>query len=191
MASSSSVPPSEPIGQILKRAGLLNDAQIQIALSDQTAQQDLLFGEVLVLRGWLKAKTLDFFLEHFVSACRTDQVTATVEPAPSTSPAADPPYAKTKEEDLSQFYSYAPPTGARKIPPAPHKVVKSESLNVLTGSRPLSQSQAVPVQSKPPSKTTGSLHIHGYCVQVEEEDEELHEEDWSDLDIADNPRYLR
>ncbi|GAB4217590.1 MAG: hypothetical protein OHK0012_22510 [Synechococcales cyanobacterium] len=203
MNNSASGPPSEPIGQILKRAGLLSDAQIQIALNDQTLQDGLLFGEVLVLRGWLKAKTLDFFLEHFVAGCRADQAAAAQQTSPRSGDSTPPepalpsvkPPAKTVEEDLSQFYRYAPPTGAQKIPSGTQKVVNAGSQKVATGSLPLSKptskSQSIPIPSKPPSHTTGKLHIHGYCVQTEDEDDELVEEDWSDLDIADNPRYLR
>ncbi len=59
------------LGEILLQAGLLSDAQIAVALRDQEQFADMLLGEVLALRGWLKQQTADFFVEQWPSIiCR-------------------------------------------------------------------------------------------------------------------------
>ena len=56
---------SEFLGELLQQAGLVSSAQIEIALRDRTEYGNLQLGEILALRGWLKLKTVNFFLEHF------------------------------------------------------------------------------------------------------------------------------
>ena len=53
--------PIMPLGAILQEAGLISNAQIQVALLDQIEYEDLLLGEILALHGWLKQETADFF----------------------------------------------------------------------------------------------------------------------------------
>ncbi len=55
--------PKQPLGKYLKAAGLLNEHQIRIILAEQP-QKKLRFGELAVLKGWLKPTTIKFFLEH-------------------------------------------------------------------------------------------------------------------------------
>jgi tetratricopeptide (TPR) repeat protein len=55
--------PKQPLGRYLKDAGLLNEHQIRIILAEQT-QKRLRFGELAILKGWLKPTTIKFFLEH-------------------------------------------------------------------------------------------------------------------------------
>ncbi|NJO94405.1 MAG: hypothetical protein HC820_08875, partial [Hydrococcus sp. RM1_1_31] len=52
-----------PLGYYLKSAGLLNEEQIQILLSEQN-RIGLRLGALAVLKGWLKPSTLEFFLKH-------------------------------------------------------------------------------------------------------------------------------
>lgn len=54
----------QPIGQQLKAAALLDDAQIGAILREQE-QTGLLFGEMAINKGWVSQKTLAFFLEAF------------------------------------------------------------------------------------------------------------------------------
>lgn len=54
-----------PIGQILMKAGLISEYQLAIILQAQKEQRKLRFGEILVLRGWLKPETIDFFADQF------------------------------------------------------------------------------------------------------------------------------
>jgi hypothetical protein len=54
---------NQRLGQILQQADLISPAQIELALIDQSIYQDLRFGEILALRGWIKQKTVDFFAE--------------------------------------------------------------------------------------------------------------------------------
>ncbi len=56
-----------PIGEILKEAGLINEGQIQVALTEQHIYTDLRLGEILVLHGWLEQETADFFGEKIKS----------------------------------------------------------------------------------------------------------------------------
>lgn len=64
--------PKEPLGQLLKRAGLINQAQLDLALQNQaiSGYEDLKLGEILSLRGWVRQETSDFF------AARWEQVKA-------------------------------------------------------------------------------------------------------------------
>ncbi len=55
--------PKQPIGQYLKRAKLLDDSQISQILAEQS-YRNLRFGEVAVLKGWVKSETIDFFLRY-------------------------------------------------------------------------------------------------------------------------------
>lgn len=58
---------SELLGQTLRKAGLVSFSQIQVALSDQEYNQNLLIGEILALRGWIKQPTADFFADEWHS----------------------------------------------------------------------------------------------------------------------------
>ena len=52
------------IGELLKQAGLITEAQIQVALQDRTVYQGLYrLGEIFALRGWLQQETVEFFAE--------------------------------------------------------------------------------------------------------------------------------
>ncbi|BAZ49018.1 hypothetical protein NIES4103_16290 [Nostoc sp. NIES-4103] len=55
--------PKQPLGKYLEAAGLLNEHQIRTILAEQS-QKNLRFGELAVLKGWLKPTTIKFFLEH-------------------------------------------------------------------------------------------------------------------------------
>jgi hypothetical protein len=55
---------TKPIGVILQQAGLVSEAQIEVALRDQSQYEHLRLGEILALRGWLKSETADFFAEQ-------------------------------------------------------------------------------------------------------------------------------
>ncbi len=57
-------PSSQPLGEILREAGLVTEAQIQVALQDQQ-YSPLPLGEILVVRGWLRQETVDFFAESW------------------------------------------------------------------------------------------------------------------------------
>jgi N-acetylglucosaminyldiphosphoundecaprenol N-acetyl-beta-D-mannosaminyltransferase len=54
----------KPLGQILRRAGLLSQEQVEETLQVQTEQPHLRFGEILVLQGWLAPETVTFFAEE-------------------------------------------------------------------------------------------------------------------------------
>ncbi|MEB3308789.1 MAG: hypothetical protein VKJ02_00990 [Snowella sp.] len=52
------------LGVLLQDAHLISDVQIQIALIDQQAY-GMRLGDVLVLHGWLKQQTIDFFITRW------------------------------------------------------------------------------------------------------------------------------
>ena len=52
------------LGVLLQDAHLISDFQIQIALIDKQAY-GMRLGDVLVIHGWLKQQTLDFFIHQW------------------------------------------------------------------------------------------------------------------------------
>ena len=52
------------LGVLLQDAHLISDVQVQVALVDQKAYQ-MRLGDILVLHGWLKKQTIDFFVEQW------------------------------------------------------------------------------------------------------------------------------
>ena len=55
----------KPIGEILQEAGLITSPQLEVALRDQAYNRDMLLGEILALRGWIKQDTADFFVREW------------------------------------------------------------------------------------------------------------------------------
>ncbi len=58
-------PDVKQLGDYLVDAGLLSPAQVSVALSDQEAT-GMRMGEILVTRGWVKQKTIEFLMEHVI-----------------------------------------------------------------------------------------------------------------------------
>jgi hypothetical protein len=56
---------NKPLGAYLIEAGLLSEAQVGVALADQGATS-MLFGEILVTRGWVKAQTIEYLMQKIV-----------------------------------------------------------------------------------------------------------------------------
>ncbi|MBE9202909.1 hypothetical protein IQ218_04860 [Synechocystis salina LEGE 06099] len=59
-----------PLGYYLQQAYLLQEAQVNLILEEQL-KLGIRFGSVAVLKGWVKQKTLDYFLEHLVPEAKT------------------------------------------------------------------------------------------------------------------------
>ena len=55
----------KPIGEILKEADLITSPQLEVALRDQSYNEDMRLGEILALRGWIKQDTADFFVQEW------------------------------------------------------------------------------------------------------------------------------
>ncbi|WP_404787309.1 hypothetical protein [Altericista sp. CCNU0014] len=55
----------KPIGAYLVEAGLLSDAQVGVALADQSVTS-MPFGEILVTRGWIKAQTIEYLMQKII-----------------------------------------------------------------------------------------------------------------------------
>ena len=64
---SSLSPGKKPLGQILIEAGLISISQIELALEEQK-QNNLRIGEILVARGWISPKTIDFFCDRWLDS---------------------------------------------------------------------------------------------------------------------------
>ncbi len=54
------------LGAYLIEADLLTEAQVEVALTDQNAT-GIRFGEILVARGWIKQKTIEYLMEKVIS----------------------------------------------------------------------------------------------------------------------------
>ena len=54
---------TQPLGYYLQEAALINEQQIETLLQEQQ-QTGMLWGELVVEKGWIKFKTLNFFLQH-------------------------------------------------------------------------------------------------------------------------------
>jgi rubrerythrin len=61
---------SKRLGDYLVEAGLLTEAQIEVALADQ-ATTSLRFGEVLIRRGWVKEETIEYLMQKVILPERT------------------------------------------------------------------------------------------------------------------------
>ena len=56
---------SKRLGTILREADLVSISQLDLALKDQANFPDLRIGEILAMRGWIKAETADFFVQNW------------------------------------------------------------------------------------------------------------------------------
>lgn len=54
----------KPIGQVLQKAGLISAEQVKYILEVQAKERQFRFGELLVMRGWIKPETVNFFVEQ-------------------------------------------------------------------------------------------------------------------------------
>ena len=63
--------PRQPLGKYFKRAALLDEAQIQIILSEQKQTRQKL-GEIAVAKGWITENTRNFFVEFQASLPKQD-----------------------------------------------------------------------------------------------------------------------
>jgi tetratricopeptide (TPR) repeat protein len=66
-----------PIGQLLVKAGLISENQLNLALQNQAipGYEDLRLGEILALRGWVKQETVDFFAARWEQLLSSVQMT--------------------------------------------------------------------------------------------------------------------
>jgi len=53
------------LGETLKKAGLINDSQLQTALEARQYTTHLRVGEIMALSGWIEQKTANFFAEEW------------------------------------------------------------------------------------------------------------------------------
>lgn len=66
-----------PIGQLLVKAGLISENQLNLALQNQAipGYEDFRLGEILALRGWVKQETVDFFVARWEQLLSSVQMT--------------------------------------------------------------------------------------------------------------------
>jgi hypothetical protein len=69
-------PNKKPLGFYLKEAALLDDYQIRLLLTEQQENPTprIRFGKLVVLKGWLKQDTVDFFLDNLAARAEQDKV---------------------------------------------------------------------------------------------------------------------
>lgn len=60
------------LGEVLRDANLITNAQLQTALRDKEEYKDQKIGEILALRGWLKQETVDFFVDRWPSCLQQE-----------------------------------------------------------------------------------------------------------------------
>jgi hypothetical protein len=62
----SRAPKGRLISEVFQEAGLISDAQLQIALQDQKLYKEIQYkvGELLVLHGWISQATAQFFIKY-------------------------------------------------------------------------------------------------------------------------------
>ncbi|MDJ0732451.1 MAG: hypothetical protein QNJ33_20995 [Crocosphaera sp.] len=53
------------LGEVLRDADLITEAQLQTVLRDKREYKHQKIGEIFALRGWLKQETVDFFAEEW------------------------------------------------------------------------------------------------------------------------------
>ena len=62
-------PRSKRIGSYLIDAGLLTEAQVDVALNDQQTT-GMKLGEIVVMRGWISEKTMQFVIDKVIDVER-------------------------------------------------------------------------------------------------------------------------
>jgi hypothetical protein len=75
-SSQTSLSESKRLGDYLVEAGLLTEAQIEVALTDQVTT-NLRFGDILIRRGWVKEETIEYLMKKVVLPERTGLQNAT------------------------------------------------------------------------------------------------------------------
>lgn len=63
----------QPVGQVLKQAGLISTPQLDLALRDQSLNEQMLIGEILSMRGWIKIETVEFFVDRLPGLIKKKQ----------------------------------------------------------------------------------------------------------------------
>ncbi|MGK7909521.1 MAG: hypothetical protein AB4040_20110 [Synechococcus sp.] len=59
------------VGELLVKAGLLSDAQVQVALQDECLYEGIYrIDDILVMRGWTCKETIDFFVDRLPELIR-------------------------------------------------------------------------------------------------------------------------
>lgn len=104
------------LGSYLVDAGLLTPAQIDVALNDQQAT-GMKFGEVLATRGWVKQKTIEYFMRKIVQPERE-----ALKPQPKydlkgeAKPSSERPASNSLKQQKSQPTQAASTHEARRAP---------------------------------------------------------------------------
>lgn len=102
------------LGSYLVDAGLLTPAQIDVALNDQKAT-GMKFGEILATRGWVKQKTIEYFMRKIVTPEREAlkpqpryELKGAAQPAPERSTSASSEQPKSTQPNSTHEARRAP-----------------------------------------------------------------------------------
>lgn len=129
---------SKPLGAYLVEAGLLNEAQVGVALADQDMTA-LPFGEIVVTRGWVKEQTIEYLMQKVILPERQSRQTLP--------PNLEPGLIRQRPKSTGQ-YPLPKTTGQYPVPTAqpPQPVPKS------TGQYPVQAEQPrkpIPTEQQP------------------------------------------
>lgn len=105
----------QPIGQYFQQSGLLTDEQVELILQEQK-KLNIKFGYLAVLKGFLKGKTLNFFLDKVLEKSEINTFTQTTT------------YREEKEISETLIYS------AQDIPTNSASLEKQDSYDITLSS---------------------------------------------------------
>ncbi len=119
------------LGSYLLDAGLLNPDQVNVALNDQKAT-GMRFGEVLVVRGWLKEQTIEWVMKRVVEPERQQRDRQTVQQTVPRQTVPRPSSLEVLRTAVDQSAEHATPAispaAVEKKPQARHEVPISKPL---------------------------------------------------------------
>ena len=131
-----------PLGSYLIEAGLITDAQVSVVLNDQQVATDMRFGEVLVVRGWVKLETIEFIMARVVEPERratqggnlSESLPESTNQTPASPAQKIPPYpVRFSTDHLTETLVAPPPQTSKPTPPPspikPPVIARARSLD--------------------------------------------------------------
>jgi hypothetical protein len=151
------MPEFKRLGSYLVDAGLITTAQVDVALNDQTLMDDMRFGEVLVMRGWIKQQTLDYLITKIV----------------------DPEQAMARQTELAEAVTVHPGTPALATPDARSSLPTDRRAVPIAHARSLDGDTVIEIvlpRSKPlvePPTDPGQINDRKSLPSIAEEGDEM------------------
>ncbi len=161
-------PEKQPIGQYFVEARLITEAQVDDVLAEQKIS-NLRFGEVAVLKGYLKEETVRFFVQHlFPQNLQVKKVSPLSRITQSTHSQAqrrtmtnedtmqqtEGAVAETRQNYKQQRPRPFPPKQNKQRKPAPRNILNRLKQQVQNKITEVNQSIQTPETPQPPTKQT-------------------------------------